>query len=126
MTGLKFELDIDAEIQKLGLPPAKVANPANPDGGSNEQLNDSEPHTSLVNPPANIDPEDIELRFEIEERAAIMEIDGGLPRKEAERMAFERVIGLLGKNEFESLNDCSLSQIKLLVEAKSIFNGAIL
>jgi hypothetical protein len=126
MTGLKFELDIDAEIQKLGLPPAKVANPANPDGDSNKQLNDSEPYTSLINSPANIDPEDIELRFEIEERAAIMEIDGGLPRKEAERMAFERVIGLLGNNEFESLSDCSLSQIKLLVKAKSIFNGAIL
>ena len=29
MTGLKFELDIDAEIQKLGLPPAKPANSAN-------------------------------------------------------------------------------------------------
>ena len=29
MTGLKFELDIDAEIQKLGLLPAKVAKSAN-------------------------------------------------------------------------------------------------
>ena len=29
--GLKFELDIDAEIQKLGLTPAKVANLANRD-----------------------------------------------------------------------------------------------
>ena len=57
---------------------------------------------------------------------AIMEIDGGLPKEEAERMAFERVIGLLVNNEFESLNDRSLSQIKLLVEARSIFNGAIL
>ena len=28
MTGLKFELDIDAEIQKLGLPLDKVANSA--------------------------------------------------------------------------------------------------
>jgi hypothetical protein len=29
MTGLKFELDIDAAIQKMGLPPAKLANSAN-------------------------------------------------------------------------------------------------
>ena len=29
MTLLKFDLDIDAEIQKLGLPPAKPANSAN-------------------------------------------------------------------------------------------------
>jgi hypothetical protein len=122
MTGLKFELDIDAEIQKLGLPPAKVANPANPES----HFSESGQYTNLINSPANIEPEDIELRFEIEERAAIMEIDGGLPRKETERMAFERVIGLLGKNEFESSSDCSLSQIKLLVEAKSIFNGTIL
>jgi hypothetical protein len=122
----RFDFDIAGAIRELNLGPAKVANPANPDGDSNKQLNDSEPYASLINSPANIDPEDIELRFEIEERAAIMEIDGGLPRKEAERMAFERVIGLLGKNEFESLSDCSLSQIKLLVEAKSIFNGVIL
>ena len=31
MTGLKFELDIDAEIQKLGLTTAKPANSANQD-----------------------------------------------------------------------------------------------
>jgi hypothetical protein len=29
MTALKFDLDIDAEIQKLGLPIANPANPAN-------------------------------------------------------------------------------------------------
>ena len=29
MTALKFDLDIDAEIQKLGLPSANPANPAN-------------------------------------------------------------------------------------------------
>jgi hypothetical protein len=29
MTNLKFDLDIDAKIQKLGLPPAKPANSAN-------------------------------------------------------------------------------------------------
>ena len=29
MTVLKFDLDIDAEIQKLGLPVANPANPAN-------------------------------------------------------------------------------------------------
>jgi hypothetical protein len=126
MTSLKFELDIDAEIQKLGLPPAKVAKPANPCSEKNELFSESRRYTKLINSIASIDPEDIELKFEIEERMAIMEIDGGLPKEEAERMAFERVIGLLVNNEFESLNDRSLSQIKLLVEARSIFNGAIL
>ena len=29
MTGFKFDLDIIAEVQKLGLPPAKPANSAN-------------------------------------------------------------------------------------------------
>jgi len=55
-----------------------------------------------------------------------MEIDGGLPREDAEREAFERVIGLLGNYEIASVSDRSLSQIKLLVEAKFIFNGRIL
>ena len=126
MTSLKFELDIDAEIQKLGLPPAKVAKPANPCNEKNELFSESRRYTKLINSIANIDPEDIELKFEIEERMAIMEIDGRLPKEEAERMAFERVIGLLGNNEFESLSDCSLSQIKLLVKARSFFNGTIL
>ena len=122
MTGLKFELDIDAEIRKLGLPPANVANSANPD----VQFSESGRYTGLINSPANIEPEDIELRFEIEERAAIMEIDGGLAREDAKREAFERVIGLLGNYEIEAVSDRSLSQIKLLVDAKSIFDGRIL
>jgi hypothetical protein len=122
VTGLKFELDIDAEIAKLGLPPAKVANPANLDA----QFSESGLYSNLINSPANIESEDIELRFEIEERAAIIEVDDGLPREDAERMAFERVIGLLGNNEIESVSDLPLSLIKLLVEAKSIFNGEII
>ena len=126
MTALKFELDIDAEIQKLGLLPAKVAKPANPFGEKNELFSESGRYTKLINSLANIDPEDMELKFEVEERMAIMEIDGGLPKEEAERMAFERVIGFLGKNEFELLSNRSLSQIKLIVEARSIFNGTIL
>lgn len=125
MTGLKFELDIDAEIQKLGLPPAKVANPANP-ANPEDHISKSGKYTNLINSPANIEPEDLELKFEIEERAAIMEIDGGLSRVDAEREAFERIIGLLNDNEFELLIDRSLSQIKWLIEAKSIFNGTIL
>ncbi len=32
-----------------------------------------------------------QLKFEIEERAAIIEFDGNLPRREAERMAREEV-----------------------------------
>ncbi len=32
-----------------------------------------------------------QLKFEIEERAAIIEFDGGIPRREAERMAREEV-----------------------------------
>ncbi len=126
MTSLKFELDIDVEIQKLGLPLAKVAKPANPFGEKNELFSESRRYTKLINSIANIDAEDMELKFEIEERMAIMEIDGRLPKEEAERMAFERVVGLLGNNELELLNDRSLSQIKLLVESRSIFNGAIL
>ena len=114
--------DVDDAIAKLKLRPAKVANLANPD----VQFSDSGRYTRLINSPANIEPEDIELRFEIEERAAIMEIDGGLAREDAKREAFERVIGLLGNYEIESVSDRSLSQIKLLVEAKFIFNGRIL
>jgi hypothetical protein len=126
MTSLKFELDIDVEIQKLGLLPAKVAKPANPFSEKNELFSESGRYIKLINSLANIDAEDMELKFEIEERMAIMEIDGRLPKEEAERMAFERVVGLLGNNELELLNDRSLSQIKLLVEARSIFSGAIL
>jgi hypothetical protein len=126
MTALKFELDIDAEILKLGLPPAKVANPANQDEHTQDLISEPGRYTGLVNSQANTDPEDIELKFEIEERAAIMEIDGGLPRKEAEQMAFERVLGPLGNNELEYVKDLSLSQLKLLIEAKIIFDGTII
>jgi hypothetical protein len=83
----RFDFDIVGAIRELNLGPANVANPANPES----HFSESGQYTNLINSPANIEPEDNELRFEIEERAAIMEIDGGLPRKEAERMAFERV-----------------------------------
>ena len=118
----RFDFDIEGAIRELNLGPAKVANSANPD----VQFSESGRYTGLTNSPANVEPEDIELRFEIEERAAIMEIDGGLAREDAEREAFERVIGLLGNYEIASVSDRSLSQIKLLVEAKFIFNGRIL
>jgi hypothetical protein len=36
--------------------------------------------------------EKADLRFDIQERAAIMEYDGGLPRAEAERLAVECAI----------------------------------
>jgi hypothetical protein len=126
MTALKFELDIDAEIRKLALPPANSANSANQDEHIQDVISESGRYTGLVSSSANTDPEDIELKFEIEERAAIMEIDGGLPRKEAERMAFERVLGALGDNELETVKDLSLSQVKLLIEAKFIFDGTII
>lgn len=38
-------------------------------------------------------PDDESLKEAFEERAAIMEFDGGLPRKEAERLAYEIVYG---------------------------------
>jgi hypothetical protein len=121
MNILRFDFDIEGAIRELNLGPAKVANPANPDA----QFSYSGRYSNLINSPANTESEDIELRFEIEERAGIIEIDGGLPREDAERMAFERVIGLLGNNEIESVSDLPLSLVKLLVEAKSIFNGEI-
>jgi hypothetical protein len=118
----RFDFDIEGAIRELRLTPAKVANPANRDA----QFIESGRYSNLINSPVNIKDEDIELRFEIEERSAIMEIDGGLPREDADRMAFERVIGLLSNNEIESVANLPLSQIKLLVEAKPISNGDII
>ena len=44
MTVLKFDLDIDAEIQKLGLP---IANPANPANRLGSQIKISNPYNEL-------------------------------------------------------------------------------
>lgn len=38
-----------------------------------------------------------DLRYRFEERAAICEIDGGLPRVEAERIAFESLVAAHGR-----------------------------
>jgi len=115
--------DLDAAIEKLQLRPAKVANFANLKAG---QFCDTGRYTDLIDSPANVESDDIELRFDIEEKAAIMEIDGGVQKIEAERMAFEQVIGMLDNNEIRSVLGMSLSQIKLLTDAKSVFNGNIL
>ena len=124
MTGLKFELDIDAEIQKLGLPPAKPANSANP--CSTLIFDIPSRYSILIESQINIAPGDLELQFIIHERSAIMEFDGGMDRNTATDRAFERVIGPLESKEIVSVENLPLTQIRTLCEAKSVFGGNIL
>ena len=58
MTGLKFEIDIDAEIEKLGLTPAKPANSANQgEGVSNFSKISNPPFIDVFNPEVKKNPQ---------------------------------------------------------------------
>jgi|TARA_B100001964_G_scaffold148276_1_gene163387 hypothetical protein len=69
VTSHKFNLDIDAEIKKLGLPPAKVANPANREENQAKVSNFSKfsnpPDLNINNPNLKKNP-DLGLLTEVE------------------------------------------------------------
>ena len=127
MTGLKFELDIDAEIQKLGLPLAKVANSANQGEGVSD-------FSKISNPP-NLKIKSSHLSVEeatklFKERGWIQIWAGDL-NNHIYLVRDEKVktpdTGILryAQSELDDLRDLSLEERRVMHEAKNVFGGVI-
>jgi hypothetical protein len=90
----EFSLATVATVATVSLPAqesvATVATVATPSPGTNEGGSGRKANPETVLAKAICDAEDCQAYFE--ERAAIREYDGGLPRDEAERLAFEDTV----------------------------------
>ena len=123
MTVLKFDLDIDAEIQKLGLP---IANPANRLGS---QIKISNPYNELSPiPDRSIH---IEEATHLYQKRGWIQIFSGylnqsvyLVKNKSTRVP-DPSIPRYTKEETEALSGLTLDELKTLHEAKVIFKGEI-
>ena len=126
MTVLKFDLDIDAEIQTLGLP---VANPANPANRLGSQIKIGNPYNELsLIPDRSIH---IEEATHLYQKRGWIQIFSGylnqsiyLVKNKSTRVPDPSIIKY-SQEEIESLNGLTLDEIKTLHEAKMIFKGEI-
>ena len=126
MTVLKFDLDIDAEIQKLGLP---IANPANPANRLGSQIKISNPYNELSPIPdrsIHID----EATHLYQKRGWIQIFSGYLNQsvylvKNKSTRVPDPLIPKYTKEETEALRGLTLDELKTLHEAKVIFKGEI-
>jgi len=126
MTALKFDLDIDAEIQKLGLP---IANPANPANRLGSQIKIGNPYNELsLIPDRSIH---IEEATHLYQKRGWIQIFSGylnqsiyLVKNKSTRVPDPSIIKY-SQEEIESLNGLTLDEIKTLHEAKMIFKGEI-
>ena len=127
MTGLKFELDIDAEIQKLGLSPAKPANSANQsEGVSNFSKISNLPDSKVKNSHLSVE-EATEL---FKERGWIQIWAGYLNQhiylvRDEEVKVPDPALSKYTQGEVEALKDLTIEEIQTLHEAKVIFKGII-
>ena len=126
MTALKFDLDIDAEIQKLGLP---IANPANPANRLGSQIKIGNPYNalSLIHDRSI----HIEEATRLYQKRDWIQIFSGylnqsiyLVKNKSTRVPDPSIIKY-SQEEIESLNGLTLDEIKTLHEAKMIFKGEI-
>jgi len=128
MTGLKFELDIDAEIQKLGLSPAKPANSANQSKGvSNFSKISNLPDLKIKN--SHLSVEEATKLFKergwIQIYSTYLESTIYLVRDDAIRVP-DSSIPKYTQAEMQSLKDLTLDELKTLHEAKVLFKGKII
>ena len=132
MTVLKFDLDIDAEIQKLGLPIANPANPANREENRAKISNFSKvsnPYNDLSHSPdRSIHIEEATHLYQ--KRGWIQIFSGYLNRsvyfvKNKSTRVPDPSIPKYTKEETEALRGLTLDELKTLHEAKVIFKGEI-
>ena len=132
MTLLKFDLDIDAEIQKLGLPVANPANPANREENRAKISNFSKvsnPYNDLSHSPdRSIHIEEATRLYQ--KRGWIQIFSGYLNRsvyfvKNKSTRVPDPSIPKYTKEETEALRGLTLDELKTLHEAKVIFKGEI-
>lgn len=127
MMGLKFELDIDAEIQKLGLTPAKVANLANRDERvSNFSKISNLPDLKIKN--SHISVEEATKLFKkrgwIQIWAEYLNQHIYLVREEEIEVPDGKIPRYI-LSEVNDLCGLTLDEIKILHEAKKAFGGVI-
>ena len=128
MRSLKFELDIDAEIQKLGLSPAKPANSANQSKGvSNFSKISNLPDLKIKN--SHLSVEEATKLFKergwIQIYSTYLESTIYLVRDDAIRVP-DSSIPKYTQAEMQSLKDLTLDELKTLHEAKVLFKGKII
>ena len=129
MTALKFDLDIDAEIQKLGLPLANPANPANRGKNQAKISNFSNPWNALSSfPNRSIHIEEATRLYQ--ERGWIQIFSGYLNQsiylvRNKSVSVPDPSIPRYTKEETEALRGLTLDELKTLHEAKVIFKGKI-
>ena len=125
MTGLKFELDIDAEIQKLGLTPAKPANSANQ--GEEVSNFSNLPDLKIKNSHLSV-----ENATELFKERGWIQIYSGYLKQSIVLVRDEKVkvsdpsIPKYTQAEIQSLKDLTLDELKTLHEAKVLFKGKII
>ena len=132
MTGLKFELDIDAEIQKLGLPLANPANTANREENRAKISNFSKfsnPYNDLSHSPDRSI--HITEATRLYQKRGWVQIFSGylnqsvyLVKNKSTRVP-DPSIPRYTKEETEALRGLTLDELKTLHEAKVIFKGEI-
>ena len=127
MTGLKFELDIDAEIEKLGLTPAKPANSANrSEGVSNFSKISNLPDLKIKN--SHLSVEETSKLFK---KRGWIQIWAGYLNQHIYLVRDEEVkvpnptLSKYTQGEIEALKDLSIDEIQTMHEAKVIFKGII-
>ena len=128
MRGLKFELDIDAEIQKLGLTPAKPANSANQgEEVSNFSKISNLPDLKIKNSHLSVEnaTELFKERGWIQIYSTYLESNIYLVRDDAIRVP-DPSIPKYTQAEIQSLKDLTLDELKTLHEAKVLFKGKII
>jgi hypothetical protein len=128
MMGLKFELDIDAEIQKLGLTPAKVANLANRDERvSNFSKISNLPDLKIKN--SHISVEEATKLFKkrgwIQIWAEYLNQHIYLVRNDKVKTPDTGILRY-AQSELSDLRGLSVDELKIMHEAKKAFGGVIL
>jgi len=132
MTNLKFDLDIDAEIQKLGLPVAKVANPANRGNNQEKISNFSRISNAYIDfsptPDRSICLEEVSRLYRergwIEIYSSLLDSKIYLVRDSKIKTPDRRILRY-AQSELDSLRGLSIDELKVMHEAKKDFGGII-
>ena len=132
MTNLKFDLDIDAEIQKLGLPVAKVANPANRGNNQEKVSNFSRISNAYIDfsptPDQSICLEEVSRLYRergwIEIYSSLLDSKIYLVRDSKIKTPDRRILRY-AQSELDSLRGLSIDELKVMHEAKKDFGGII-
>ena len=132
MATLNFIAEIDAEIQKLGLPVAKVANPANRGNNQEKISNFSRISNAYIEfsptPDRSICLEEVSRLYRergwIEIYSSLLDSKIYLVRDSKIKTPDRRILRY-AQSELDSLRGLSIDELKVMHEAKKDFGGII-